>query len=63
MKPKNTKNTKNRGYNDQKSSSPYFFRTTVLHDHAASRLVKMIAIFSKRQEQSWIKMQGQLVHP
>ena len=34
------KTTKNRGYNDQKSSSPYFFRPTVLHDHAASRLVK-----------------------
>ena len=38
MKPKNAKNT---GYNDQKSKSDFFFfRPTLLHDHAASRLVK-----------------------
>ena len=42
-KQKNTKSIKNGGYYDQKSKSLFFFfRPTVLHDHAASRLVKII---------------------
>ena len=43
-------NTKNRGFKVSKPISPYsfFFRPTVLHDLAASRLVKMFILIENR---------------